>query len=59
MWRGFKMTRIECPMCQNHDSTKIEELDDRKKPLYFFKNGKKPMFAKKYHCTMCRYEWAK
>ena len=36
---------------------KLKEVDDRTKPLYYFKNGKKPMFAKKFVCTNCNYEW--
>jgi hypothetical protein len=46
-------------VCGNNNPKHIEELDDRKKPLFFFKNGVKPMYAKKYHCTDCRYEWGK
>ena len=52
-------SRLTCPMCGNTDTKHMEELDDRTKPLYFFKNGKKPMYAKKILCTDCRYEWSK
>lgn len=51
--------RVECPMCGNNNPKHIQEVDNLRKPLYFFKNGKKPMYAKMYHCTDCRYEWDK
>ena len=46
--------RFKCPFC---GGMKLKEVDDRTKPLYYFKNGKKPMFAKKFVCTNCNYEW--
>lgn len=51
--------RVECPKCGNNNSKHIDELDDLRKPLYFFRGGKKPMYAKKYRCNDCRYEWSK
>jgi rubrerythrin len=35
----------------------IREVEDRKKILYY--NGPLPMYAKKYVCKICGYEWNK
>ncbi len=51
--------RVICPMCGNNKAKHIKEIDDTEKPLYHFKNTGKPMYAKKYHCNDCRYEWGK
>lgn len=51
--------RIECPMCGNNNRNRIKEVDNLRNPLYFFAQGKKPMYAKKYHCKDCKYEWDK
>lgn len=47
--------RIECPWC---DSKKINEEDDKDKVLYTIGFGQK-IYAKKYVCTECGYEWSK
>jgi len=49
--------RLICPMCQNSDPKKIRQEDDLKHPLYYHRNGQKPMYAKKNVCTDCKYEW--
>jgi len=49
--------RKKCPLCGNENPKKIREIDDLSKPLYHFGFGAKPMYAKKYVCTMCKYEW--
>lgn len=51
-------SRLTCPMCGNNNPRKIRVEDDLKKPLYFYTNGQKPMYAKKNVCTDCRYEWS-
>ena len=52
--------RLTCPLCGNTKPRHIRELDDRTRVLYFSKacDGG-TMYAKKYHCTDCGYEWLK
>jgi len=47
-------TRIICPMCQAVGKT-IKEVEDKSTILYY--NGTIPMYAKKYVCKSCGYNW--
>jgi C4-type Zn-finger protein len=47
-------TRIICPMCQAVGKN-IRETEDRDKILYY--SGSIPMYAKKYVCKSCGYNW--
>ena len=46
--------REVCPMCGHSEHT---EEDDLEKPLYYFANGKRPMYKKKKICKRCSYKW--
>ncbi|GAG58182.1 unnamed protein product [marine sediment metagenome] len=46
--------RNSCPMCQAVGKD-IREVEDREKNPYY--NGPIPMYAKKYVCKKCGYEW--
>ena len=48
-------TRIICPMCQAVGKN-IREVEDRSKKI---RNGPIPMYAKKYICKSCGYNWNK
>ena len=47
-------TRIICPMCQAVGKD-IREVEDKKTILYY--RGGIPIYAKKYVCKKCGYEW--
>lgn len=47
-------TRIICPMCQAVGKD-IREVEDKKVILYY--RGGIPIYAKKYVCKKCGYEW--
>lgn len=48
--------RVYCPMCYCTFPDIVEE-EDRKKVLYTFGFGKR-MYAKKFRCKKCHYEWS-
>jgi len=49
-------TRIICPMCPAVGKN-IREVDDKERILSYL--GNIPMYAKKYVCKICGYEWNK
>ena len=48
--------RIICPKCEARGKN-VRTVDDRKKVLSWYDN--KPMYAKKYVCIKCNYDWPK
>jgi hypothetical protein len=51
---GYSETRITCPMCQAVGKN-IREVEDKTTILYW--SGGVPVYAKKYVCKKCGYEW--
>jgi len=48
--------RIICPKCESRGKN-VRTVNDRKKVLSWYDN--KPMYAKKYVCIKCNYDWPK